>query len=273
MEQKMPGLGPLWHCHPLCHDMPSGAVAGGIAVVIDVLRATTTIITSLVHGASGIVTVPTVEAARSLSDGQARPLLGGERGGLRIDGFDLGNSPAEYASGVVAGREIVFTTTNGTAAIGACGLAAEVLLGALVNRRAVAGAASRLARDLGGAQVHLVCAGTDGQFTEEDLLAAGAILDAGPATEGSTDRLTPSASAAVERFREIVREAKHTGRALPAVLADHLGRSRGGRNLITIGMGDDLPHAAAIDTLPLVPRLDRTSGRFVGIAAEPAARP
>lgn len=242
-------------------------------MVIDVLRATTTMITSLVHGAAGIVAVPSVEAARGLSDGPARPLLGGERGGLRIDGFDLGNSPAEYASGVVTGREIVFTTTNGTAAIGACGQAAEVLLGALVNRRAVARAASRLARDHGGAEVHLVCAGTDGRFTEEDLLAAGAILDAGPASAGSTDRLTPSATAAVERFREVVQEAKHHGRDLAAVLVDHLTLSRGGRNLVTIGMGGDLPQAAAIDTLPLVPRLDRRSGRFVGIAAEPAARP
>jgi len=116
-----------WHCHELYNRIPQGSVAGGIAVVIDVLRASTTIITALAHGAAGVRPALTTEQARELAAGSgAGPamLLGGERGGLRIDGFDLGNSPLEYAPARVAGRRIVITTTNGTAALDACGAAA-----------------------------------------------------------------------------------------------------------------------------------------------------
>jgi len=88
-----------WHCHDVFHRMPAGATAGGVAVVIDVLRASTTMITALAHGAAGIVPVADVDEARRLA-GELGPrvVLGGERGGLRIPGFDLGNSPREYTA-------------------------------------------------------------------------------------------------------------------------------------------------------------------------------
>ena len=121
--------------------------------------------------------VLTVEEAREEAAALGA-MLGGERGGVKIEGFDLGNSPREYARDRVGGRPIVITTTNGTAAVNACAGAAEVLIGAIVNRSAVAAAAHALALEHGGCDVHLVCAGTEGAVTEEDLLAAGAILDA-----------------------------------------------------------------------------------------------
>ncbi|MCX7429756.1 MAG: 2-phosphosulfolactate phosphatase, partial [Planctomycetia bacterium] len=144
--------------------MPQGAVAGGIAVVIDVLRASTTIVTALAHGATGVRPVLTVEVARALAAGfgsgsgsDSGVLLGGERGGLRIDGFDLGNSPLEYARARVAGRRIVITTTNGTAAVDACTAASEVLIGAIVNRAAAAARARELAVAHGTSNIHLGC--------------------------------------------------------------------------------------------------------------------
>ena len=230
--------------------------------MIDVLRASTTIITALAHGAAGVRPVLTIEHARELAARNgAGPamLMGGERGGLRIDGFDLGNSPLEYAPARVAGRRIVITTTNGTAALDVCGAAAEVLIGAIVNRTAVAARARELARSQGVADIHLVCAGTDGQVTEEDLLAAGGILDAASRLAGSDrDTLDASAMAAQAEFRGVLAAAGSADAALAIVAA--FATSRGGRNLVELGMQADLPAAAAIDSLPVVPRLDRGRG-------------
>jgi 2-phosphosulfolactate phosphatase len=248
-----------WHCHDLFYRMPQGAVAGGIAVVIDVLRASTTIVTALAHGAAGVRPVLTVEVARALAASfGSGVLLGGERGGLRIDGFDLGNSPLEYSRARVAGRRIVITTTNGTAAVDACTDASEVLIGAIVNRAAAAARARELAVAHGTSNIHLVCAGTDGEVTEEDRLAAGAILDAaGRLPGGSDDTLDASATAALETFRGVLSAAADTGAAVAIIAA--FATSRGGRNLIELGMRADLPAAAAIDSLRVVPRLDRAA--------------
>ena len=253
--------------------------------MIDVLRASTTIITALAHGAAGVRPVLTIDEARALAarggagHGAGHGpdvLLGGERGGLRIDGFDMGNSPLEYSRARVAGRRVVITTTNGTAALDACGGAAEVLIGAVVNRAAVAARARQLAEARGGTDIHLVCAGTDGQVTEEDLLAAGAILDAASHLPGASgDTLDRSATAALETFRGMLSAAADAGAA--TAIAAAFATSRGGRNLIELGMQADLHAAAAIDSLAIVPRLDRgargdeaATGWLHADAADPA---
>ncbi len=240
-----------WRCYDCFHGMRQGACAGGIAVVIDVLRASTTIITALAHGADRVRPVLTVEEARALAGG-AGVLLGGERGGLKIDGFDLGNSPREYTRDRVGGRSIVITTTNGTAALHACTGAIGVLIGAIVNRSAVAAAAHALAREHGGCDVHLVCAGTEGAVTEEDLLAAGAILDAAVQDHGcGEDALDATGREALRFFRATVAAGPTAAQAIAREFASSIG----GRNLIELGMDADLPVSAAIDSLPVVPRL------------------
>lgn len=254
---------PDWHVHELHSRMPPGAVAGGVAVVIDVLRASTTIVTALESGAVAVVPVADVDAARRRAAALGgAALLGGERGGRPIAGFDLGNSPAEYTPGRVAGRTVVITTTNGTAALAACRGAREVLVGAIVNRSAVAAAARRFAAD--GAAVHLVCAGTDGMVTEEDVLAAGAILEAAD-VEGAGDRLDAPAAAALAAWRAVVARG-----ALPAALGEAFRRARGGANLVALGMASDLALAAALDTRRTVPRLDAVTG---GLAPDGGAAP
>ena len=235
--------------------MPAGATAGGIAVVIDVLRASTTIATALAHGAAAVRPVAGIEEARGLAAVLgAGTLLGGERGGVRIPGFDLGNSPLEYTPDRVAGKTIVITTTNGTAALHACREAREILVGALVNRTAVADEVRRLAGD--SVPVHLVCAGTDGEITAEDVLAAGAILDA--AAAGSVEALDESAREAVAFFRRVASAVD-----VQSGLVAEFRRSPGGSNLVDLGLEADLPVAAAIDSLAVVPRLDRASGRLI----------
>jgi len=251
-----------WHVHDLFSRMAGGAPTGGVAVVIDVLRASTTMITAIANGAAAVRPVAAVAEARALAGrlGTAA-LLGGERGGVRIDGFDLGNSPAEYTADRVAGRTVVITTTNGTAALAACAGAREVLVGAIVNRSAVAAAARRLAAAHGVA-VHLVCAGTDGAVTAEDVLAAGAILDAAAGDPAAgDDRLDAAARSARDDFRRVAA-------ADPAAVAAALGRefaaAPGGANLVALGMAADLARCARIDALDVVPRLDRSSGMLRG---------
>lgn len=236
--------------------MPVGAVAGGIAVVIDVLRASTTMITAVANGAVRVIPVADVAEARRIAAGVAPPaLLGGERGGVRIPDFDLGNSPLEYRPARVAGRTLVITTTNGTAALEASRGAREILVGAMVNRSAVAAAIRRLA--VPGDAVHLVCAGTDGMLSAEDVLAAGAILDAA-AVDGAAGLLDEAAREAVAFFRRTVSAPDVTG-----ALVAEFRRSPGGANLVDLGMEIDLPTAAAIDSLAVVPRLDEASGSLI----------
>ena len=241
-----------WHCHAVFDRMPPAAAAGGIAVVIDVLRASTTMITALAHGARRIVPVADLDDARRLAASLEPPvLLGGERGGIRPPGFDLGNSPLDYTPDRVAGQTLVITTTNGTAALHAARAAREILIGALVNRVAVATAIRSLARDEDS--IHLVCAGTDGLVTAEDLLAAGAILDAAHA-DAAGNSLDSAAREALAQFRRAAASDD-----LPAALVAEFRRSPGGVNLVDLGMAADLPVAAAIDTLPVVPRFNAMS--------------
>lgn len=242
-----------WHCHDLYQRLPPGGCAGEIAVVIDVLRASTTMIAALAHGATELVPVAAIDEARRLAaDAGPAALLGGERGGVRISGFDLGNSPLEYSAARVAGRTIVITTTNGTAALAAARGAREILIGAIVNRSAVAAVIRGLAG--AGEHVHLVCAGTEGCVSAEDVLAAGAILDAA-GVDAAGDTLDASAQGALASFRRVA-----AGGDVPAALVAEFRRSPGGANLVALGMEADLPAAAAIDTLPLVPRFDAATG-------------
>jgi len=233
--------------------MPPGVTDGGIAVVIDVLRASTTIITALARGASRVIPVADVGEARRIAATTPGPVvLGGERGGVRIPGFDLGNSPREYSADRMAGRTLVITTTNGTAALHASRGAREILVGAMVNRTAAADLVRRLA---GGAdRVHLVCAGTDGRVSAEDVLAAGAILDAA-VVDGPDEELDDAARRALDWYRRVATSDDTSARMIA-----EFRRSPGGSNLIALGMEADLEVAAAIDSSQVVPRLDLTSG-------------
>jgi 2-phosphosulfolactate phosphatase len=249
-----------WHVHDIFHRMPPGATAGGIAVVIDVLRASTTMVTAVAEGAAGVWPVAALdEARRTAARLGPAAVLGGERGGTRMSGFDLGNSPLEYTRDRIGGREVVITTTNGTAAIAACEAAAETLVGAIVNRRAVAAAIRRLALREGLTDVHLVCAGTDGMVSAEDVLGAGAILEAVLAASSAEDHaLDHAAATALAAFRQV---AAHDDPA--AALLAAFRQAPGGANLLALGMDADLDACGRLDTRAVVPRLDRTTGRAV----------
>ena len=224
-------------------------LAGRTCVVIDVLRATTTIVHALAAGATEVVPCLEVEEARRVAAGVGPTArLGGERAGGKIAGFDLGNSPAEYTPASIRGRTLVFTTTNGTRALARCERSARVLIGAFVNFSAVCGELASADR------IALVCGGTDGEVTREDALLAGAL-----ATE-----LKRSGPAALNDQAEIAADAWQT--AVRILTDRHLGMtlrdSRGGRNLIGIGHENDIDLAAQIDRFDIVPELDLAAWRI-----------
>jgi len=227
-------------------------LAGKTAVVIDVLRATTTVVTALACGAVEVLPFLNVEDARAKAQTAGdKVLLGGERGGLRIEGFQLGNSPAEYNERTVRDRTVIFTTTNGTRAMQRCKLAKRVLIAGFVNLSAIC-------RELvDETEIDIVCAGTDGHVTREDTLLAGAIVDDLSRITGMTLVTNDQADIACDAWRSAVGDL--TG-ASP--LSQALRASRGGRNLIDIGHENDIDLAAQIDQFDLVAELDLVSWRI-----------
>ncbi len=272
------------HAHFLPDLTTPEALAGGTVVVIDVLRASTVIVHALAAGACEVIPCLEIEdapqVAARLPQGQA--ILGGERGGLPIAGFDLGNSPGEYTAERVSGKTVVFTTTNGTRAMQQCRQAKRVLIGALVNASAVVAALS--ADD----HVHLLCAGTRGEITREDVLVAGLLADrllttlpgsalpaemgpvvpalvagrsGGTAIDVATARhkagsyLNDEARIALDCYRSSAPSAGANAQ-IAAELGRQLRHTQGGRNLIALGLEGDIDEAAQINRFEVVPRLD-----------------
>jgi 2-phosphosulfolactate phosphatase len=222
---------------------------GKTAVVIDVLRATTTIVHALAAGAAEVRPCLEIDEARRLKTelGDAA-LLGGERDGLPIAGFDFGNSPAEYTASRVRGKTVIFTTTNGTRAMQRCRHARRVLIGAFANFSAIC-------RELAGEnEIALVCAGTDGHVTREDTLLAGAIVD--DLVRQRPAELNDQAEIAVDAWQTAVRLL--TDRPLGMLLRV----SRGGRNLIDTGQENDIDLAAQLDKFDIAPALELTTWRI-----------
>ncbi|WP_051271104.1 2-phosphosulfolactate phosphatase [Shimazuella kribbensis] len=139
---------------------------GKTVIVLDILRATTSIVTAMAHGAKQIVPVRTIEEALTFKDSNV--WIAGEDNGLKPESFDMGNSPYEYRVEKLAGRTIVFRTRNGTQAIVLSNPADHLLIGAFVNAESCAKKAASFQKD-----IVIFCSGTRGEFSLEDSAAAG----------------------------------------------------------------------------------------------------
>ena len=249
MPQTMPHLA----VHYLPQFVAEAELAGSTVIVIDLLRASTTICQALAAGAKCVV--PSIEVDATIANAaeweRGDIVLGGERGGQRIDGFDLGNSPDEYTADQVFGRTVLFTTTNGTKALAHARLAKRILIGATVNRQAVVDA---VAHD---AQVDILCAGTGGKVTREDILAAGAI-----ATQLPPRTTNEWCDAACREWSELLTIAQALQRSPSQQLADELRDTLGGKNLLSLGYDNDLTWCAQLDQLAVVPELDPATGQI-----------
>lgn len=142
---------------------------GKIAVVVDIFRATSCMVTGMAHGVKSIHPVATVEECLEL--GAKGMVTAGERGGIKVDGFTIGNSPYEYMQDEFKGQSIAVSTTNGTRTILASEGAAEIVIGAFLNLRAVAEYIKQQNHD-----VLIHCAGWKGTVNIEDTLYAGALI-------------------------------------------------------------------------------------------------
>jgi len=235
-------------------------LAGAAAVVIDVLRASTTIIYALEAGAKEVV--PCLQVSDALAAAEQMPagqfVLGGERGGLPIDGFHLGNSPEDYSPEQVRGKTVLFTTTNGTRAMLYARAAAEVLIAGFVNASAVVRALSHCE------QIHILCAGTGGQISQDDVLLAGMLVERLQRQGGLTYQQNAQAITARELWLRSFALPKALGAEPlgPEALAEQLRQSLGVRNLLALGLADDILAAAQIDRFTGVPRFDPRTGRI-----------
>lgn len=213
----------------------------GSAAVIDVLRATSSITQAFSSGCKRLIPARTEEEARSILRENPGALISGERRGLKIEGFDLGNSPFEYSPENVRGKTVIMTTSNGTKAIigAARARASPVFICSFLNLQAVA----RAYLAGGSKDLAVVCSGSHDESSLEDFACAGALVSAilslGPPTEFVLDDPAKEAVASFESYE---------GNVL-AILEG----SPHGRYLRTIGFQKDLAYCAKVSFLDVVP--------------------
>jgi 2-phosphosulfolactate phosphatase len=211
---------------------PDEAGAAPTGIVIDVIRATSTICQALASGYERVFCAAEIEEARALRDALGEGVLGGERKAVRIPGFDLGNSPREYLEPIAA--TLILSTTNGTrAVVSAAGRCERVLVASLLNLTAVVEAA----RDA-GENVLVVCAGVQGALALDDAFVAGRIVEL-------LDCERTDAAEAAARLAGTWRDAEEALRA-----------SKSGRNLMENApdLEADIPFCARESVLDVVPR-------------------
>lgn len=220
---------------PTVNEARSDDLLQKTVIVIDVLRATSTIVTALAHHCSAVIPVETVNQAKQLQ--QPDDWLGGERHCKKIPGFHCGNSPSEYTSPELSGKRIIMTTTNGTRAIHKCQRAYRTIAGSLLNAEACAKAAFALKRD-----VVIVCAGTSDEFCLEDGLCAGLFIRY------------------LQQLSEEHLETNDLGAAMKLAynhaaerLEETLFESASGKRLCKLGLQSDVSFCAQLNRYDLVP--------------------
>jgi 2-phosphosulfolactate phosphatase len=234
-------------------ELSPGEIAGRTVVMLDVLRASTSIVEALSAGARTLFPVATIEEAIGLAKtlGREEVLLAGERRALPIEGFDLGNSPGEFTAERVGGKYVVMSTTNGTLALTAASGGERVIVGAWTNFRAVV---DELVRSQ--AEPVFLCAGRERAFGLEDAVCAGqmaaAVMKGVPDGEWELNDGAVAAMALAEEFPD------------PAKLFPH---TAAGRALVDAGLGDDLAYCARTDLRDVLPVLQ---DRQVVLAPVPA---
>jgi 2-phosphosulfolactate phosphatase len=220
-----------------------------IAIVVDILRASSTITAALANGAKSVLPVLTPEDAFAKYQGESS-LLCGERHGKKIKGFHLGNSPGEYRPEIVCGKQLIFTTTNGTRALHACLNAAELLMGSFLNRQAVCDyiVSSLLRNERTQRDIAIVCSGKEGNIGIEDLVFAGLCID------------TLKSQMACHRAKRMNVELTDAAK-IACLLYEHYSTNilrmlfdcEHGRYLASIGLAEDLELCAQIDVTNVIP--------------------
>jgi 2-phosphosulfolactate phosphatase len=222
-----------------------------IYVVVDVIRATTTLTVAFESGCRRVLLAPDIETA--LDRARCEPgrfLVGGEREGVAPPGFDLGNSPEEYARADLVGRELLFVTTNGTRALRACMGGYAIFAGSYRNAEAVVQAAIRSARSADQASIVVVCAGRENQPAYDDTLCAGYLTGI---IAGHMKKMEYRVE--MESGARIAAELSDAAMASATSLRERLAGSGAGRAVTRIGLEGDLDWCATIDESSAAPRI------------------
>jgi len=209
------------------------------AVVIDVLRATSTIATALKVGAEAVQTFSSleelIEAGKQWP--QEKRLLAGERGGAKVEGCDLGNSPLDCTPELMAAKRLFLTTTNGTRALQRVKLANSVITAAMINRRA----AVNYLLEKQPETVWLLGSGWEGGYSLEDTVCAGAIADLLMQTENITIG-NDEVIAAITLYQQWQNN-----------LLDLFEKASHGQRLLRLNCNEDLEYCATLDSLDILP--------------------
>lgn len=214
-------------------------VRGRTVVVIDVLRACSSIVTALSNGARAVMPVLDMAQAGRIAANLDPDVyrLGGERGGEKIEGYHLGNSPLEYTEGEVEGRDVILNTTNGTKALTRARAAKHLLAGSFLN----AGRVVQFIEHHADRDVAIICAGRQNRLSLEDTLCAGLLID----------RLW------ADDEPKFVSDAAHAALALYRSDRDHLQdtivRCNHAQNLIDLGYEKDIAYCLQVDAIPVLP--------------------
>lgn len=203
-------------------------------VVVDILRATSSMVTAFAHGVESITPVANLEECRKLKT--KGYVISGERDGKKVEGFDKGNSPFEYQGDDIKGLKIAFTTTNGTQAIEKSKDAREVIIGAFLNLTAVAKYLL-----LGENNALIVCAGWKGRVNLEDTLFAGALV------EKLKEYLGPDCDAPLA--------AQHLYNLAKNDMVSFLNASSHVRRLNKLNIHDDIKFCVTPDQYKVLPKL------------------
>lgn len=210
-------------------EVDAPTLEGATVVVVDVVRATTTLVEALANGARGVYPTASTEDAVKLAHslGREDTLLCGERKGSKVEGFDLGNSPREFTREVVGGKRLVMSTTNGTRALTFGQHGARLVPCAFTNLGAVAKGVSASGR------IVILCAGREGRFSMDDALCAGHLVRRVLGDQEGELNDASRAARALAGFRKPSRK--------------FFEQTDGGRALVEIGLGDDLDICAEVD--------------------------
>jgi len=220
-----------------------------VYVVVDVIRATTTLTVAFDRGCRRVLLAPDIETALERSQREpGRFLLGGERDGVAPPGFDFGNSPAEYARADLAGCELLFVTTNGTRALRACAGGSAVFAGSYRNAEAAAQATLQAARSAEITDIVMVCAGRENQPAYDDTLCAGYLARA---IATRLERMGYGSE--MESGARIAAELSDAALSSLTPLRERLAESGAGRAVTRIGLEGDLDWCAALDESKAAP--------------------
>ena len=216
---------------------------GDVAVVIDVLRCSSTIATALHNGALGVIPVKTLAEARALHRKNPNFILAGERGGVKPEGFQLGNSPREFTRDIVEGRYIILTTTDGTRTLAGVSGTRLVFVASFLNAETVVEASLREAGRL-KAGITLVAAGRMRGFSLEDHLCAGLLASRLVEAGAKPD---DAAYAAILAYKQAEKD-----------LLGHVRRGAHARGLESLGLGEDVDYCIRVDVMAVLPVLEKS---------------